>query len=269
MDTLIVIPARFGSKRFPGKPLQRIAGHTLLERVVDVARRAALGGVADYVVATDDQRIAKHCEDISAPCVLTDPGLQSGTDRALAAHAGANSQAGFVVNLQGDAPFTDATQITRIIELSRQVDADVITPVIALDWQELDRLRERKATTPFSGTTCLRDSDGRAFWFSKTIVPAIRNESDLRSSQCKSPVFRHLGLYGYRLEALRRFSNLPVGHYEKLEGLEQLRFIENGMSIHTVEVKPPQISMSGIDTKEDLQLAEDLIALHGDPFDGR
>lgn len=103
-------------------------------------------------------------------------------------------------------------------------------------------------------------------WFSKQILPAIRNEDKIRATSPMSPVYRHIGLYAYRTESLQKFQQLPEGVYEKLEGLEQLRFMENGMTIHAVTVEKPTISMSGIDTPEDAELATTLIAKHGDPF---
>jgi 3-deoxy-manno-octulosonate cytidylyltransferase (CMP-KDO synthetase) len=106
-----------------------------------------------------------------------------------------------------------------------------------------------------------------ALWFSKTIIPSIRKEAALREASGLSPVWRHIGLYGYRMQALEQFASLPVGEYEALEGLEQLRFLENGMSIMSVAVDPGATAMWGIDTPEDAAFAERLIAEHGDPMD--
>jgi 3-deoxy-manno-octulosonate cytidylyltransferase (CMP-KDO synthetase) len=136
---------------------------------------------------------------------------------------------------------------------------------VRLDWQALDAMRAHKARSPFSGTSCVRAADGRALWFSKMILPAIRDEADLREQAPFSPVFRHLGLYAYRLDALERFEASSPTPYERLEGLEQLRFLELGMTIQTIEVAPPSHAMSGIDTAEDVALAEDLIRTLGDP----
>jgi 3-deoxy-manno-octulosonate cytidylyltransferase (CMP-KDO synthetase) len=107
--------------------------------------------------------------------------------------------------------------------------------------------------------------DGQALWFSKAILPAIREEQALRDAGPLSPVYRHLGLYAYRLDALERFEATPPTPYEQLEGLEQLRFLEMGFTIQTVEVAPPSHAMSGIDTADDVRLAEELIARLGDP----
>ncbi len=143
----------------------------------------------------------------------------------------------------------------------------MFTPVIRLDWEGLDTLREHKKAHPFSGTTCVRKDDGTALWFSKNILPAIRKEEKLRETDKLSPVFRHIGLYGYRVEALERFNELGLGYYEQMEGLEQLRFLENGMVVHAEEVQPPKLSMSGVDTPSDAELAAQLIAKFGDPYD--
>ena len=268
MKTLIVIPARYGSTRFPAKPLHMIAGHSLVSRVADIARRTAANRAdVSYVIATDHQDIEAHANDIGAPCVMTDPELPSGTDRALAAARLSGSQPDFVLNLQGDAPFTPPAYLNALIEVAGTSDADVVTPVVQLDWAALDTIRDQKTREPFSGTSCIRDASGKALWFSKQIIPSIRKEAALREAGPLSPVFRHIGLYGYRMDALQRFSSLPVGHYEELEGLEQLRFLENGMTIRTVAVEPGDNAMWGVDTPEDAAFAEQLIARHGDPMD--
>ncbi len=263
MKTLIVVPARYASTRFPGKPLFEIAGVSMLARVAEVARRAGEASGARVVIATDDMRIAGHAAEIRVDCVMTDPDLPSGTDRARAAAAEVAPDADFIVNLQGDAPFTPSTHISALI--ANAAKADVVTPVIRLTWNALDKLRENKKTTPFSGTSCIRGADGRAIWFSKTIIPAIRTEEKLRAASPLSPVLQHVGLYGYSRTALDRIADLPASPYEELEGLEQLRFIENGLSVQAVEVEAPAFPMSGIDTPEDAARAEAMLAQHGDP----
>jgi 3-deoxy-manno-octulosonate cytidylyltransferase (CMP-KDO synthetase) len=263
---LIVIPARFASKRLPGKPLLRIAGQTLLARVVRVAHLAAgIAGDCEVVVATDDQRIAAHAEELGCQPVLTGVRISSGSGRACAAALARAERPKVVVNLQGDAPFIPPAIIADLIVRARVSEADCVTPVVQLDWRALDTMRTHKARSPFSGTTCVRNADGRALWFSKAILPSIREEQALRSAGPLSPVFRHLGLYAYRLDALERFEATPPTPYEQFEGLEQLRFLELGMAIQTIEVAPPSHAMSGIDTLEDVRMAEDLIARLGDP----
>jgi CMP-2-keto-3-deoxyoctulosonic acid synthetase len=264
---LIVIPARFGSTRLPGKPLLEIAGRTLLERVVAIAREAAaMVGGCNVVVATDDPRIAAHAVALGAPATLTEAAIDSGSARAYAAARRMSPPPELVINLQGDAPFVPPGVVAGLISTLRSGNADVATPVYQLDWGRLDRLRAHKRTAPFSGTTCIRSGTGRAVWFSKSILPAIRGEADLRKAQTLSPVWQHIGLYGYRMEALSWFASQPAGYYEKLEGLEQLRFLEAGRTIDTMAVTMPDHALSGIDTPEDLAMAEEAIARLGDPF---
>ncbi|MBB3938689.1 3-deoxy-manno-octulosonate cytidylyltransferase (CMP-KDO synthetase) [Novosphingobium fluoreni] len=264
---LIVVPARYGSTRLPGKPLLKIAGRSLLERVVAVARKAAdLAGHCDVVVATDDARIAEHASAIGAEVAMTEAKLDSGSARACAAAHARSDLPALVINLQGDAPFVSPDVVAGLLATLRDGHADVATPVYQLSWDRLDRLRQHKQTSPFSGTTCVRDKDGVALWFSKTILPAIRDEQNLRSASPMSPVWQHLGLYGYRMSALDWFAAASPSRYEQLEGLEQLRFLEGGKTIATVAVDQPTHAMSGIDTPSDLTLAEATIARLGDPF---
>ncbi len=266
MNTLIVIPSRYASSRFPQKPLHLIAGKSLLARVADIAQAACLGHAnRQYVIATDHVDIERHAHEIGVPVVMTDPTLPSGTDRALAAADLIAPDADFIVNLQGDTPFTPAAYIDAIISAGQQSEHDLVTPIVQLSWADLDEVRDRKATAPFSGTTCIVRSDDEALWFSKAIIPSLRGEDALRERSQLSPVWRHIGLYGYRRDALQRFVALPEGHYEALEGLEQLRFLENGMRIKAVKVAPSPNAMWGIDTPEDAVHAEELIRKHGDP----
>jgi 3-deoxy-manno-octulosonate cytidylyltransferase (CMP-KDO synthetase) len=267
VSDLIVVPARYGSKRLPGKPLVSISGRTLLERVVDVARRAAeLAGDCSVLIATDDPRIEAHAAQLGCPAVMTANTIRSGSGRACAAAMSCTVRPVFVVNLQGDAPFIPPVVIAELLRAVRTSDAACVTPVVRLDWPALDAMRAHKGNAPFSGTTCVRTSDGRALWFSKTILPAIRDEDDLRATMPFSPVYRHLGLYAYQLDALERFEATPPSPYEQLEGLEQLRFLEMGLTVQTIEVAPPRHAMSGIDTQADVALAEALIARWGDPY---
>lgn len=264
---LIVVPARFGSTRLPGKPLLKIAGRTLLERVVANAVRAAERlQDCSVLVATDDERIGAHAESLGVRVVMTAPELDSGSSRAHAAASQLAQKPTGVINLQGDAPFISPEIIAELIAALRAGDAPVVTPVYQLDWDGLDRLRRHKLNAPFSGTTCVRSKQGNALWFSKNILPALRDEDMLRREP-KSPVWQHLGLYAYSFEALDWFVGNPQGHHEILESLEQLRFLENGWRIATVAVDPPPHASSGIDTQFDIELAEQAIARFGDPYD--
>ena len=244
----------------PGKPLAAIAGQSMLSRVHDIALAVASGRDVGVLVATDDERIGAHCDAIGARWVMTPVDCPTGTDRALAALHAVESDAENVINLQGDAPLTPPDFLTAIIDAFATTSADVITPVVRLDWSALDALRAAKQVTPFSGTTVALGTDGNALWFSKNIIPAIRNEASLRELSELSPVFRHVGVYGYRRKMLEQFNALPAGHYEQLEGLEQLRVLENGYAIHCVTVDyAGRPSMSGVDSPEDLARAEALL----------
>jgi 3-deoxy-manno-octulosonate cytidylyltransferase (CMP-KDO synthetase) len=267
MNIAIVIPARYASTRLPGKPLAMIAGQSMLQRVVRIAEVAAAGlSNVSIVVATDDQRIAAHCDELGVPFAMTPVTAPSGTDRVAEAVRQMSTKPDFILNLQGDAPLTPPDFLRALINSFIAAPCDVVTPVTQLTWEQLDKFRLGKQTTPFSGTTAVFDeSTGRAFWFSKMIIPAIRKEQDLRTKGNLSPVFRHIGLYGYSLPMLQKYITLPESHFEKLEGLEQLRLIENGYTLRCVPVDfKGRANMSGIDSPEDITRAESLIAQHGE-----
>ncbi|MCE7887151.1 MAG: 3-deoxy-manno-octulosonate cytidylyltransferase [Alphaproteobacteria bacterium PRO2] len=256
MKTAIVIPARYGSTRFPGKPLATINGRTMLSLVVDVAKKA--GKNADVFVATEDQRIADHCAEIGVECVLTSGHCKTGSDRVLEAIKKKKTKYDFVINLQGDAPFTPPQIIADMIAaLESNKKIEVVTPVRHLTWPELDKLRESKKTTPLSGTTAVLSDDNRALWFSKSILPIVRDEKKARGLSAESPVYQHIGLYGFRYDILEKFCSWPQTRNEALEGLEQLRLLENGVTIHTIFAKEPV--HSGIDSPEDIKRTENKI----------
>lgn len=257
--TVIVIPARFGSTRFPGKPLAMIAGKTLLQHVCDAAKLAAKSiPNVEILVATDDERIIQHAADLSVRAAMTPIDCATGTDRVIAAIDQLDYKPKNVINLQGDAPLTPPKVLTALLQALEH--NQVVTPIMQLDWNYLDVLRNAKKNNPFSGTTVIVNKDNEALWFSKQIIPAIRAEEKLRNSQPKSPIFQHLGIYGYAVEILRIYSKLPQGHYEQLEGLEQLRLLENGYKIKTVPIALPNLhAWRGVDTLEDAQFVEQLI----------
>lgn len=263
----IVIPARYGSSRFPGKPLALIAGKTLLQRVVMVAQAAAAQiPNTTVLVATDDERILRHAEQLNVPAVMTPVDCQTGTDRVFAAVQMLATPPRFIVNLQGDAPLTPVSFLVSLLEaLKNDDEVQFVTPVVPLSWQALDQLRIAKQVTPFSGTTAILDRNDNAVWFSKMIIPALRGEAKLRQQQPYSPVYQHVGLYAYRYEMLATFVGLPQTPYELLEELEQLRVLEHGYPIRVVK---PAIenyySLSGVDSVEDAQRVEAIIAQYGE-----
>jgi len=274
MSLLLVIPARYGSTRLPGKPLRAIAGVPMLVRTVANARQAEAdlyeqqGLTAETVVATDDKRIAGFCDAQEIRCVMTAADIATGSGRALAAADLLDPEGHritHIVNLQGDAPFTPASHVGAVATALTRDGADAATAYVALDWDALDALRAHKLNAPFSGTTLIEGDDGFAIWFSKTIIPAIRTEAAMRAENNMSPVKRHVGLYGYRRDVLSDFARRPVSNYEALEGLEQLRLLQAGYRIACIRVDSPQISIGGIDTQADIDLAEVQLAQHGDP----
>jgi len=267
MHSAIIIPARYASTRLPAKPLVAIKGQSLLQRVVALSRAAAEGLANTQIyVATDDHRIEAHCAELGVACLMTPVDLATGTDRVAYAAAGLANKPDFILNMQGDAALTPPDFLRALLQAYVAAPCDVITPVTQLSFTELDSLRQNKLTTPFSGTTATFDSQtGRAFWFSKSIIPALRQEKSLREQGGKSPVFRHIGLYGFSYEALQQFAKLPEGHYERLDGVEILRMIEHGYHIRCIPVDyQGRANMSGIDSPEDVKRAELLIEKHGE-----
>ncbi|MCK5384206.1 MAG: 3-deoxy-manno-octulosonate cytidylyltransferase [Alphaproteobacteria bacterium] len=265
----IAIPARYNSTRFPGKPLAKIAGKTMVQRVLEIAQKAAepYGNQIDIFVTTEDKRVSDHVkQELGANCISTPPSCKTGSDRVLSALRQLSEWPDFIINLQGDAPFTPPTVVQDIIEgFNLAPKAEVITPVYRLSWQELDSLRNAKTLTPFSGTIAVVNERGRALWFSKNIIPALRDETKLREISPYSPVLQHVGLYGFRTDVLERFCGLPEGVYEKLEGLEQLRMIENDIRINAVEIQIEHGAIqSGVDSPEDVRRAEKYFAKYGE-----
>ena len=270
----VVIPVRYGSTRLPGKPLKEIAGRTMLSRVVALAKKGVEPiSNCRVVVATESDPIGAHCDELGVEWIKTPDSCRNGTDCANSAAEIMGNQHDFILSLQGDTPLTPHWFVTKMLEafLANPDSVEVVTPVVKLTWEELDQLRESKLTTPFTGTTVIRDRNNRALWFSKNIIPGLRYEQKLRSpaseSHPYSPVLRHIGMYGYRRDVLAKYVTLDPGFYEELEGLEQLRLLENGISITAAEVSyEGRPSTSGVDTLQDIVRAEAYIEKYGDPY---
>lgn len=272
MYTAIVIPARYASTRLPGKPLAMIHGQTMLQRVVQLSRAAVEGlNNVSVVVATDDARIVQHCDELGVDSVMTSVEAPSGTDRVAEAISTMTNKPDFILNMQGDAPLTPPDFLRALIDAFAASPCDAVTPVTQLTWKQLDNLRKNKQATPFSGTTAVfNEKTGNAYWFSKNIIPAIRKEEELRQKSDLSPVFRHIGLYGYSLDMLEHYITLPESPFEKMEGLEQLRLLENGYTLRCIPVDyKGRANMSGIDSPEDVARAEALIAQYGELLESR
>lgn len=243
----IIIPARYGSKRLEGKPLRMIGNQTMLQRVVEAARAGA--GEHPVIVATDHPLIYEHARSIGVEVVLTDENCATGTDRVYQAATRLPYTLDFVINLQGDSPFTPPQLIREMIG-AIDPTVEMVTPAIRLSWDALEVLRKHKESSPSSGTTVVVDKTGHALWFSKQILPYVRNK------EATCPVLKHVGVYGYSLSFLERFISWPEGVYEKIEGLEQLRALENGakIKVHLVSLEGEWM-LGGIDTEEDLKKA--------------
>lgn len=261
MNVTIVIPARYASKRFPGKPLTVVAGVSLLERVWRLAESVAS---ADHVlIATEDQRIVEHGESFGAEVVLTSENCRNGSERAFEALKNSNQIPDIVVNFQGDALLTPPWILDALIEeLKSNTRAEIATPAVRLDQENYEALVSSKATEPSSGTLVVFDVEKRAMYFSKCMIPFLRNIPDK-----ELPVFRHIGIYAYRYPALEKYLALSPGALEQVEGLEQLRALEHGMHIAVCEVDYKGRSHWSIDTPQDVGKAEQIITREGELLD--
>lgn len=243
MKAIGIIPARYASSRFPGKPLATIAGISMIERVY--RRAASASALQDVVVATDDDRIFAHVRSFGGQVVMTSDGHPSGTDRcaeALSLYPGPLPDV--VVNIQGDEPFIDPTQIDALCALFEQPDTAIATLVRLID-QEDDLFNPNLVKALFA-------PDGRALYFSRHPVPYLRG-IPTDEWLAKGMHYQHLGLYAYRPHVLQALTELPAGKYEQAESLEQLRWLEAGYIIRVAQTTQRTI---GIDTPEDLARAE-------------
>lgn len=264
---LICIPARYASTRLHGKPLVEIAGKEMLKRVAEIAEYVCKKyEFCNYVVATDDERIFAFCNLNNTPVVMTSESCRSGTERCWDAVLKMDYTPDLIVNLQGDNPLCPPWFIEQLISTwLSDSDAQVFTPCLHLSWNEYDRMKEAKRTTPYSGTTVLVDRFGYALAFSKITIPAVRKEEKLRDVLEKSPVRRHIGLYAYTYSALERYFKEEASPYELPEGLEQMRFLHNRIPVKMVEVDyRGRKSMSGVDSPEDVDRAEEIIVEFGE-----
>ncbi len=238
MSVLVVIPARYASTRYPGKPLVPLTGiggvsRTLIERSWMAA--CAVSGVDRVVVATDDDRIREACEAFGAEVVMTSSACANGTERCAEAHRTLGGGYEIVVNLQGDAPLTPHWFIEElVVGLRAAPDAGVATPVLRCDGAALNGFLEDRRADRVGGTTAVFAADHGALYFSKEVIPFT---SRTYAGDEETPVFHHVGVYAYRPEPLAEYPAWPVGPLEQLEGLEQLRFMENGRKVLCVEVQ--------------------------------
>lgn len=236
MKAVIIIPARYASSRYPGKPLVDLTGadgvaRPLIQRTWETACQVM--DSASVHVATDDERIARRVEDFGGQVIMTSEACRNGTERCAEAIASLDHRPDIVVNLQGDAPLTPPWFLDDLINALRgRADISVATPVLRCDEETYAHFRADRAAGQVGGTTAVFAQDGSALYFSKEVIPFLPAGTNL----AKMPVFHHVGVYAYRPDALMRYAQWQEGPLENNEGLEQLRFLENGEKILCVEV---------------------------------
>lgn len=243
MRALILIPARYASTRFPGKPLAKIAGKPMIQHVVDKAVQ-----VSDSVyVATDDLRIAEVVEGFGGKSVLTSAAHQSGTDRCYEAYrkviALLQQEFDVVVNIQGDEPFIHPEQIRSLVACFE--DSEVQIATLAKKFEVNDDIFDpNKVKVVFS-------SVHTALYFSRSPIPFCRG-AEKTEWLAATDFYKHVGMYAYRPAVLQEITSIPQGRLEKAESLEQLRWLENG---YKIAVRVTEHESIGIDTPEDLEKA--------------
>jgi 3-deoxy-manno-octulosonate cytidylyltransferase (CMP-KDO synthetase) len=247
----IVIPARFKSTRYPGKPLVKLQGK---EAILWTLEAATASYDADLYVATDDARIARIVEAAGGRVVMTSESCRNGTERvAEAAEKLALPDDEIVVNFQGDAPLTPSWFVGALVErLESTREAVVATPILRCDEESYRRFKNDRAQGRVGATTVVVGRNGNAIYFSKEVVPFLPDIAHLQTT----PVYHHVGIYGYRKSALRRYVNWPVGPLESAEQLEQLRFIENGLAVQAVEVDARGRDFWELNNPEDVSIIE-------------
>lgn len=241
MKVVGIIPARYASTRFPGKPLALIKGKPMIQRVYEQALKAKLDAV---VVATDDARIADAVMDFGGQYVMTSPNHRSGTDRCREALDLLENQYDAVINIQGDEPFIDPRQIGMMRDLiSRD---DTVLASLAKRIEDEDEL--------FSPNTVkvVMDKEGNALYFSRNPVPFMRNV-DREDWLGKGVFYKHIGIYAYKAETLRQIAEMQPSTLEMAESLEQLRWLENGLHIRMGITQEENVS---IDEPSDIDKAE-------------
>ena len=243
MRILGIIPARYGSTRFEGKPLALINGKMMIQRVYEQAKKA--DKLAEVVVATDDERIFNAVVGFGGKAVMTSTNHKSGTDRCceVVDKIGAGFDA--VINIQGDEPYINPLQINQIAELISDKD----TPLASLckpisDYDEL---------TSHNAVKVVFDKNGKALYFSRYAIPFIRNVEDDKIWMSKRTFYKHIGIYAYKCDVLKKVAALPQSGLELAESLEQLRWLENG---YTVRMGVTEFESFSVDVPEDITKIE-------------
>lgn len=263
MNAVILIPARYRSSRYPGKPLVELKGAAgaskpLIQRSVEAARRVA--GVSGVFVTTDDERIADACSGLGVGVIMTSAECRNGTERCAEALASLHEPE-LVINFQGDALLTPPGFVEALIgRMDEDSDALVVTPAMRLRSDEVRVLQAEEAAGRVGGTSVVVDGLGRALYFSKRLIPYL--PSGALAGQM-SPIRLHVGIYAYRPEALKRYVSTPVSELENLEGLEQLRFLAAGITVAVVDVETPPFALRELNNPEDVVPIEQALAEAG------
>jgi 3-deoxy-manno-octulosonate cytidylyltransferase (CMP-KDO synthetase) len=263
MNAVILIPARYQSSRYPGKPLVELRGSggtakTLIQRSVEAARRVP--GVSGVFVTTDDDRVADACTRFGVGVIMTSPECRNGTERCAEALASLHDP-DLVINFQGDALLTPPGFVESLIaRLREDGDALVATPAMRLRSGEVRALQAEEAAGRVGGTSVVTDNQGYALYFSKRLIPHLPAGA---LDGVMSPVRLHVGVYSYRPEALERYVATPISELEMLEGLEQLRFLAAGVPMAVVEVQTPPFALRELNNPEDVAPIEQALAEAG------
>lgn len=240
MKIIAVIPARYASTRFPGKPLAVLGGKTVIQRVYE----QAVSVLPEAYVATDDERIFQAVEAFGGRAVMTRTDHKSGTDRIEEAVEKIATDADVIINIQGDEPFIQPSQIETLMQLFDDPATQIGT--LGKRFETIDAVRNPNSPK------IVTDRRGFALYFSRSVIPYIRGiEADEWLTHY--PFLKHLGIYAYRREVLAEVTRLPQSALEKAESLEQLRWLENG---YRIRVGLTDVETVGIDTPEDLARAE-------------
>ena len=234
-----IIPARFASTRFPGKPLADIGGISMIHRVYAQAKKSRC--LSDVIVATDDSRIKEEVQRFGGRVCLTSPDHPSGTDRCAEVLESLNLKCDAIINIQGDEPFIDPRQIDLLCSCFDDTRTELATLVKEIDAVEI-------LFNPNSPKVIV-DKERFAIYFSRHPIPYIRGQAEA-DWVGKHTFLQHIGIYGYRPSILRKITQLPPSSLEKAESLEQLRWLENGFRIKTATTTFETIA---IDTPEDLE----------------
>ena len=241
MKVVGIIPARYASTRFPGKPLALIKGKPMIQRVYEQALKSKLDAV---VIATDDVRIADAVMDFGGQYVMTSPNHRSGTDRCCEALDLLKTKYDAVVNIQGDEPFIDPKQIDLLVDLIVRDDTSLASLAKRID--DADELFSPNAVK------VVVNQEGNALYFSRNPIPFMRNV-DRDEWLIKGRFYKHIGIYAYKADVLHQVAHMEPSALEQAESLEQLRWLENGLAIRMALSDAENIS---IDTPDDLHRAE-------------